>query len=126
MVTYDELFTFVTMLCAVVTLVVTLTQHKKQRPRPGKIRRYFQQITLPAAGLHPAFGSLVKYIIAKYTKMSNSKNRPGVTSTRTAISPERYTSQIHCIISGAAMQAEQKFAGCYFCTYFHILYREVI
>nr|DAP40553.1 MAG TPA: hypothetical protein [Caudoviricetes sp.] len=29
MVTYDELFTFVTMLCAVVTLVVTLTQHKK-------------------------------------------------------------------------------------------------
>lgn len=29
MVTYDELFTFVTMLCAVVTLVVTLTQYKK-------------------------------------------------------------------------------------------------
>lgn len=116
MVTYDELFTFVTMLCAVVTLVVTLTQHKKQRPRPGKIRRYFQQITLPAAGLHPAFGSLVKYIIAKYTKMSNSKNRPSVTSTRTAYTSEEIrTSQIHCIIFGAAMQAEQKFAGCYFC-----------
>ena len=31
MVTYDELFTFVTMLCAVVTLVVTLTRSEERR-----------------------------------------------------------------------------------------------
>ena len=90
MVTYDELFTFVTMLCAVVTLVVTLTQHKKQRPRPGKIRRYFQQITLPAAGHHPAFGSLVKYIIANYAEMSNSKTGPCANRNR-PIHPEMHT-----------------------------------
>ena len=91
MVTYDELFTFVTMLCAVVTLVVTLTQHKKQRPRPGKIRRYFQQITLPAAGHHPAFGSLVKYIIAKYAEMSNRKNAPVLPTPGRPIHPEMHT-----------------------------------
>nr|DAH91718.1 MAG TPA: Membrane MotB of proton-channel complex MotA/MotB [Bacteriophage sp.] len=29
MVTYSDLFTFVIMLCAVITLVVTLSKHKK-------------------------------------------------------------------------------------------------
>lgn len=29
MVTYSDLFTFVIMLCAVITLVVTILQHKK-------------------------------------------------------------------------------------------------
>ena len=46
MVTYESLFSFVIMLCAVVTLVVTLIQRKKYRPCPGKIRRYIYQITL--------------------------------------------------------------------------------
>ena len=45
MVTYGDLFTFVIMLCAVVTLVINL-MHKKQRPRPGKIRRYFFAVVL--------------------------------------------------------------------------------
>lgn len=40
MVTYSDLFTFVIMLCAVITLVINI-KRKKQRPRPGKIRRYF-------------------------------------------------------------------------------------
>ena len=40
MVTYSDLFTFVIMLCAVITIVITF-MHKKERPRPGKIRRYF-------------------------------------------------------------------------------------
>ena len=40
MVTYSDLFQFVIMLCAVITLVTYFT-HKKYRPRPGKIRRYF-------------------------------------------------------------------------------------
>ena len=40
MVTYGDLFTFVIMLCAVITLVIYI-KRKKQRPRPGKIRRYF-------------------------------------------------------------------------------------
>ena len=75
MVTYSDLFAFVMMLCAVVTLVVTLTQHKKQRPRPGKIRRYFQQLLLPAADLHSAFGSLVKYIICQSQVIVKLKSR---------------------------------------------------
>ena len=105
MVTYDELFTFVTMLCAVVTLVVTLTQHKKQRPRPGKIRRYFQQITLPAAGHHPAFGSLVKYIIANYAEMSNSKTGPCANRDRLTSPKRRYKIwQLYCIIFGDGWQ----------------------
>ena len=45
MVTYGDLFTFVIMLCAVVTLVITF-MHKKQRPRPGKIKALFLVITL--------------------------------------------------------------------------------
>ncbi len=40
MVTYSDLIQFVIMLCAVITLVVYIAR-KKQRPRPGKIRRYF-------------------------------------------------------------------------------------
>ena len=40
MVTYSDLFTFVIMLCAVITLVIYI-KRKKQRPRPDKIRRYF-------------------------------------------------------------------------------------
>lgn len=39
MVTYSDLFSFVIMLCAVVTLVVFI-KRKKQRPRSGKVRRY--------------------------------------------------------------------------------------
>ena len=37
MVTYSDLFAFVSMICS----IVTLSRHKKQRPCPGKIRRYF-------------------------------------------------------------------------------------
>lgn len=37
-VTYDDLFTFVLMLCAVITLVLT---YKKQRPHPGKVEALF-------------------------------------------------------------------------------------
>ena len=39
MVTSDELFTFVIMLCAVITLVIDF-KRKKQRPLSGKLRRY--------------------------------------------------------------------------------------
>ena len=40
MVTYDDLFTFVIMLCAIVTLVLNF-KRKKYRSRPGKLKRYF-------------------------------------------------------------------------------------
>lgn len=40
MITYSELFQFVIMICAVATLVINI-MHKKQRPQPGKLRRYF-------------------------------------------------------------------------------------
>ncbi len=40
MVTYSDLFTFVIMLCTVVTLALHI-KRKKQRPRPDKLRRYF-------------------------------------------------------------------------------------
>ena len=64
MITYSELFQFVIMICAVATLVINI-MHKKQRPQPGKLRRYFLQFNiLPAARLNLAFGSLVKYIIS--------------------------------------------------------------
>ena len=82
MVTYSELFTFVIMICAVITLVYNLT-HKKQRPRSGKVRRYLQYY-LPAARLHLAGGSLVKYIICislQIVKFEENKKPPGVTST---------------------------------------------
>ena len=75
MVTYDELFTFVTMLCAVITLVVYI-QRKKQRPRPGKIRRYFCKLLLPAARCTLAFGSLVKYIICQVHQFVKQKPAP--------------------------------------------------
>ena len=65
MVTYSELFQFVTMLCAVITLVI-LVSRKKQRPRSGKLRRYFCNIYLPAARCILVIGSLVKYIIALF------------------------------------------------------------
>ena len=32
MVTYSDLFTFVTMLCAVITLVLTISNHKNSTP----------------------------------------------------------------------------------------------
>lgn len=37
MVTYNDLFTFVIMLCAVITLVITIYRHKKIAPRSGKL-----------------------------------------------------------------------------------------
>nr|DAG74754.1 MAG TPA: hypothetical protein [Caudoviricetes sp.] len=66
--------------------------------------------------MHLPVGCLVKYIIAKYTKMSNSKNRPSVTSTRTAhISGEiPYKSHLYCIIFGDSLQE----TGCLFCIHF--------
>ena len=73
MITYSELFQFVIMLCAVITLVVTLLNHKKQRPHSGKVKRYFQSITQPVARLHLAFGSLVKYIITNIFAFFNYK-----------------------------------------------------
>ena len=44
MVTYYDLFTFVIMLCAVITLVVTLFKHKKIVPPSGKLRHYFSTL----------------------------------------------------------------------------------
>ena len=70
MVTYDSLFTYTMMLCAVVTLVIFIAR-KKQCPRPGKIRRCFCRIFIPAAGLHPVIGSLVKHIIGQFQKICN-------------------------------------------------------
>ena len=65
MVTYSDLFTFVIMLCAVITLVLTTLNHKKQRPCSGKVRRYFLSQCFPAARCALTNGSLVKYIICK-------------------------------------------------------------
>ena len=39
MVTYGDLFNFVIMLCAVITLVIYI-KRKKLRPLSGKLRRY--------------------------------------------------------------------------------------
>ena len=55
MVTYSDLFAFMSMICSIVTLVVTLNERKKQRPCPGKIRRYFLQITLAGGWTSPSF-----------------------------------------------------------------------
>ena len=41
MVTYSDLFAFVTMLCSVIALVITYFSHKKQCPCSGKVRHYF-------------------------------------------------------------------------------------
>lgn len=71
MVTYSDLFTFVIMLCAVITLVLHIKSRKKQRPRSGKLRRYSLAIYLPAARLNLAFGSLVKYIIRRKARNCN-------------------------------------------------------
>jgi len=45
-ISFTESFTFVIMLCAVITLV----KRKKQRPRFGKVRRYFA-ILLPSPSM---------------------------------------------------------------------------
>jgi hypothetical protein len=74
MVIYSDLFTFVIMLCAVITLVINI-KRKKQRPRLGWIRRYLV-ICSPAARLHLVDSSLVKYIIQsddKYVKQIKLK-----------------------------------------------------
>jgi len=47
MVTYSDLFAFVIMLYAVISLMIILIR-EKQRPHPDKIRRYFSTI-LPGA-----------------------------------------------------------------------------
>ena len=73
MITYSDLFTFVIMLYAVATLVINITR-KKQRPRSGKLRRYFYKTILPAARLHLAFGSLVKHIIYQAHRFFNLQN----------------------------------------------------
>ena len=41
MVTYSDLFTFIIMLCAVITLVINIMQQKIAAPALGKVRRYF-------------------------------------------------------------------------------------
>ena len=41
MITYSELFQFVMMLCAVITLVLAIINANKERPLSGKGRRYF-------------------------------------------------------------------------------------
>lgn len=83
MTTYEE---FMVILTAGILLVAILTYvHKKQPSCPSKADDYFLVQTFAGTGdVHSPSGCSVKYIIAKYTKMSNNKNRPGVTSTRTA------------------------------------------
>ena len=71
MVTYSDLFTFVIMLCAVITLVVTIFRHKKQHPLSGKLSAIFYNTYLPAARCALAIGSLVKYIIVNSIKYVN-------------------------------------------------------
>ena len=71
-VTYSDLFSFVIMLCAVITLVINITR-KKKRPRSGKLRRYFLTLILSAARLHLVIDSLVKYIICQSTLNFNPK-----------------------------------------------------
>nr|DAZ13278.1 MAG TPA: hypothetical protein [Caudoviricetes sp.] len=63
--------------------------------------------------MHSPSGCLVKYIIAKYTKMSNSKNRPLAATRNRPTSPKRRAyEQIYCIIFGDSLQE----TGCLFCT----------
>ena len=68
MVTYSDLFTFVIMLCAVITLVITFS-HKKQRPCSGKVRRYFQLMLYPAATVQ-IFVHVLRYTKAGGVYMS--------------------------------------------------------
>ena len=95
MVTYSDLFQFVIMLCAVITLVILCTR-KKQRPRSGKLRRYFVDPYLPADRLHLSFGSLVKYIIRQSIGLCQYPKRkpaPAPTGNRFAY-PRRDTMQL--------------------------------
>lgn len=63
MVTYADLFNFVIMLCAVVTMAILVMKHKKQRSRPARCKRYFCKNITPTAGIPPVTGSLVRDII---------------------------------------------------------------
>ena len=76
MITYSDLFTFVIMLCAVITLVVTLFTHKKYCLPSGKLRHYFSNFCLPAARCTLANGSLVKYIIIQLLPVCQSYIMP--------------------------------------------------
>ncbi len=122
MVTYDELFSFVIMLCTIITLVITIYEHKKLRPRPGQIRRYFYKTYLPVARHYLAFGSLVKHIITQYTYKINKKITVLVLPTlRRLIHPKMNHEYllIYCIILGNSLQAKLQFvAGCIFYTLF--------
>ena len=127
MVTYSDLFTFVIMLCAVITLVLHINSRKKQRPQPGKLRRYFIEHFLPAARLYLAFGSLVKCIICHIHIFVNLKPplRTGHQSTTEAetCSVDTRPKQAYCIIRSSQTQAEQTFlAGCYFYTHFSYIF----
>ena len=63
MITYSELFQFVMMLCAVITLVIYISR-KKQRPCSAKVRRYFLYgFYMPAVRQQLTDSSLVKHII---------------------------------------------------------------
>lgn len=62
MVTYSDLFTFVIMLCTVISLVITFIR-KKWRPHPDKIRRYFLFLTLPGARFHLASAPLLNILL---------------------------------------------------------------
>lgn len=73
MVTYADLFSFVIMLCAVITLVITIFRHKKQHPRPGKLKCYFYKTYFTSSQAPLAFGSLAKYIICNVYKIFNYK-----------------------------------------------------
>lgn len=76
MVTYSDLFTFVIMLCAVITLVLTILNHKKQHPCSGKVRCYFLNLFYPAIRCALTNGSLVKYIICQVGLFVKCEKRP--------------------------------------------------
>ena len=64
MITYPDLFSFVIMLCSVITLVITVYRHKKQRPHSDKVKRYFyNKIYFTGGQVVLTSDSLVKHII---------------------------------------------------------------
>ena len=121
MVTYSDLFTFVIMLCAVITLVIYI-KRKKQRPRSGKVRRYFLQYAIcrRLGVLQPlALLSSILYTMEPFFTTTILKNRPVLPAPNGfRYIPEGYNQVCKptMIVSSPGAACKRFFAGCYFCT----------
>ena len=79
-VTYDNLFTFVLMIIAIITLVKSFyDKHKKKPSYPEKVNGYFLISFAGVGEVHSPSGCLVKYIIVNITasvNISSSHSKP--------------------------------------------------